>query len=138
MKMMGQDPNSRSTPKGLFVTLNELEYAYQPGQTPRGKPHVFTYHLTIHNQSETTVTILARKWVLHGTDGEVNVIEGDKVVGKTPELAPGQSFSYASFHIVGTGAAVSGAFHGVDASGSLISVPIVPFELNIPGESGCN
>jgi ApaG protein len=135
---MGHAPQHRSTPKGVFVTLDELNYAYQPGPTPPGKPHVFTYHLTIHNQSKITVTILARKWILRGIDGDVDVIEGDKVVGKTPELAPGQSFSYASFHLVGTGANVSGAFHGVDEAGSLITVPIAPFELEVPGESGCN
>lgn len=114
-----------------------MNYTYEPVQTPPGKPHVFTYHLTIHNQSDRTITILARKWVLHRKDGQIEVIEGDKVVGKTPQLAPGQSFSYASFHLAGTGALVSGAFHGVDATGALVAVPIPSFELTIPGEPGC-
>ena len=74
---MGQAPQSRSTPKGVFVTLDGLDYTYEPIQTPPGKPHVFTYHLTIHNQSEGTITILARKWVLHAADGQIEVIEGE-------------------------------------------------------------
>ena len=136
--MMDPAHNSRSKPKGLFVTLDELNYNYQPKQTPPGKPHVFTYHLTIHNQSDRTVKVLARKWVLTYQDGGVDVIEGDKVVGKTPELPPGQSFSYASFHLVTGSASSTGAFHGVDETGVTFSIPIVPFELQIPGESGCN
>lgn len=134
---MGQAPQSRSAPQGVFVTLDQLDYAYEPVQTPPGRPHVFTYHLTIHNHSEGRITILARKWVLHQADGQIEVIEGDKVVGKTPELEPGQSFSYASFHLAGTGALVSGAFHGVDATGTPIAVSIPSFELTIPGETGC-
>ncbi|MEX0331547.1 MAG: ApaG domain [Puniceicoccaceae bacterium] len=135
---MGQAQQSRSTPKGVFVTLDRLDYTYEPIQTPPGRPHVFTYHLTIHNNSDQTVTILARKWVLHQTDGQIDVIEGDKVVGKTPELAPGRSFSYASFHLAGKGSLVSGAFHGVDANGTPIAVPIPSFELKIPGDTGCS
>jgi len=136
--MMSQAPNSRSKPKGIFVTLDELNYTYQPTRTPPGKPHVFTYHLTIHNQSERTIRVLARKWVLTYIQGGIDVIEGDKVVGKTPELPPGQSFSYTSFHLVAGSASTTGAFQGVDDTGTAFSIPIVPFELQIPGESGCN
>ena len=128
---------SRSTPTGLFVTVDGLTYCYRPGHAPKDRPHLFNYHLTIHNHSDNTVTILTRKWVLNYQGGEVDVIEGDKVVGKTPVLDPGNFFSYDSFHMVGENASVNGAFHGVDDSGNPISVPIPYFVLNIPKESEC-
>jgi len=136
--MSHQPANTRQTPPGLFVTLDKLQYGLQPSQAPRDKSHLFAYHLTIHNQGSKAVTILARKWILTYEDGEMDVIEGDKVVGQTPEVAPGKSFSYNSFHLVGKNATVTGAFHGVDTDGTLVAVPIPAFELQIPGESAWN
>lgn len=136
--MSHQPASTRQTPPGLFVTLDKLQYGMQPSQAPRDKSHLFTYHLTIHNQSAKGVTILARKWILTYEDGEMDVIEGDKVVGQTPELAPGNSFSYASFHLIGKNATAKGAFHGVDEHGALVAVAIPAFELQIPGASAWN
>lgn len=138
MAMDKPEPASRSTPNGLFVTVDELLYFFRPEHAPEDRPHLFNYHLTIHNHSETTVTILARKWVVNYVDGEVDVFEGDKVVGKTPVLSPRESFSYDSFHMVGKDANVNGAFHGVDGKGNTISVSIPVFALNIPGEKECS
>ena len=135
------DPDSSSasaTPQGLFVTLDELQYTHHPVNAPEDRPHLFTYHLTIHNHSSTTITILARKWILAYPDGQVDVIEGDKVVGKTPTLSPEKSFSYASFHLVPANAEVRGAFHGVDENGSAIIVAMPEFTLSIPGNTPCN
>jgi ApaG protein len=136
--MKGSSPKEEGAVGGLFVTLDQLQYSYRPDRAPEDRPHVFTYHLTIHNQSEEAVTILARKWVIRGSDGEIDVIEGDKVIGKTPQLAPGQSFSYASFHLVGRDAEVTGAFHGVNAAGNPVTVAVKAFDLKIPGGTGCN
>ena len=129
--------SSRSKPQGLFVTVDELKYSFQPLHGPQDRPHLFKYHLTIHNHSAGSITILARKWVLSYENGEVDVIEGDKVIGKTPILEVGQSFSYASFHLVGANASVNGAFHGVDADGKPVAVPIPYFVLEIPEEPKC-
>jgi ApaG protein len=136
--MSSGESTSGHVPSGLFVTLDDLKYAYHPVQAMPDRPHMFTYHLTIHNQSQSTVAILARKWILRYQDGEVDVIEGDKVVGRTPELAPGQSFSYASFHLVAMNADVEGAFHGVDDAGHQIRATIPPFQLEIPDSQACN
>jgi ApaG protein len=139
IRLMSEDgPKSRPTPEGLFVTLDELSYTHNPIHAPADKPHLFAYHLTIHNQSETTVTILARKWIIAYEDGEMDVIEGDKVIGRTPELQLGQSFSYSSFHLLRCDASARGAFHGIDADGTLFSVPMPDFKMTVPGDSACN
>jgi ApaG protein len=136
---MGEEPaQSRPTPEGLFVTLDELNYTYNPIHAPEDKPHLFAYHLTIHNHADTSVTILARKWILSYEDGEIDVFEGDKVIGRTPEIQPGQCFSYTSFHLVPGNALAKGAFHGIDADGNLFHVPMPEFKMTVPGESACN
>lgn len=136
--MSENDASSRPTPNGLFVTLDELQYTHHPVNAPDDRPHLFTYHLTIHNQSDQEVTILARKWILTYSDGQVDVIEGDKIVGKTPTLHPLKSFSYASFHLVPADADVRGAFHGVDDQGDPFTVAMPEFKLTIPGNHTCN
>ena len=60
------------------------------------------------------------------------VIEGDKIVGETPRLAPGEEFSYNSYHVTGANSTVNGSFHGVDEFGNKIHVLLAPFDLNIP------
>ena len=68
-------------------------------------------------------------------DGNRLIVEGDKIVGHTPDLAPGEHFSYNSFHLTTTHARAEGSFHGVDTHGNRVHVRIPPFELTIPGEA---
>lgn len=96
------------------------------------KPHAFVYFITIENGSEHTIELNGRKWVVEQSDGERQVIEGDKIIGERPRLAPGESFSYNSYHVTGTNARVIGSFHGVDEAGSRVHVVLPAFDMVIP------
>lgn len=128
---MGTPPLELS---GLRVELDKLVYRHGGDELPADRPHAFIYYLTIRNDSDRTVLLLARKWVVEHADGTRLVIEGDKIVGETPHLAPGEHFSYNSYHVTGLDARVSGSFHGVDEHGARIFVRIPPFDLVIPAE----
>ncbi len=117
---------------GLEVTLDRLDYRHGGLKTPADTPHIFVYFLTIHNRSDRRVTLLGRKWIVEAADGARLVVEGDKIVGHTPELAPGERFSYNSFHLTAGHARAEGSFHGVDESGARIHVRIPSFELRVP------
>ena len=122
---------------GLTARLDKLVYHHGGKTLPPDKPHAFVYFVTLKNDSENTVTLLGRKWVVHNDDGTQLVIEGDKIVGETPRLAPSEQFSYNSYHITGCNARVHGSFHGVDDLGRRIHVILPPFEMTIPhGYSG--
>ena len=118
---------------GLRVTLDRL--AFHPNaQTPPDRPHCFIYFITIHNDSEVPVTIRGRKWVVRAEDGEVTVLEGDGVVGQTPLIHPGETFSYNSFHLTRTKSAMAeGAYLGVDGEGRAVLTRIPPFRMVVPG-----
>lgn len=73
-----------------------------------------------------------RKWVVEQADGERQVIEGDKIVGEIPRLAPGESFSYNSYHVTGTDSRVTGSFHGTDETGARVHVVMPSFDMVIP------
>jgi ApaG protein len=116
---------------GLSVRLDQLIHQMDPN-LPAETPHAFVYFLTIENHSDREVTLLGRKWVVEQADGEKLVIEGDGIVGERPKLAPGESFSYNSFHVTGQDALAYGSFHGVDSSACPIFVRIPAFEMKIP------
>ncbi len=111
-----------------------MVYHHGGASLPADKPHAFVYFITIRNTSDRTVTLLGRKWVVVHDDGSRLVIEGDKIVGETPRLAPGEQFSYNSYHVTGCDAVAHGSFHGVDEHGQKIHVLMAPFALTIPQE----
>ncbi len=105
-------------------------------QTPADRPHCFIYFITIHNDSDLTVTIKGRKWVVKNGGNQVTVVEGQGVVGKTPEIAPGGQFSYNSFHLLDTQTGrASGNFFGTDENGRRIMTRIPDFEMNVPSSN---
>jgi ApaG protein len=122
---------SRELP-GLTARLDKLVHHHGGISLPEDKPHAFVYYITICNGSDRTVTLLGRKWVIEYEDGTRQVIEGDKIVGETPRLAPGEEFSYNSHHITGSNARVLGCFHGADENGGKVHVLLSPFELVVP------
>ncbi len=117
--------------EGLRVKVDDV--IYMPSlDAPPNKPHPFVYFISIHNDSPLPVTIRGRKWVVHEDEGEVTVVEGDGVVGQTPTIAPGEHFSYNSYHVVANGARASGAFFGETAMGEWIFARIPEFRLDVP------
>ena len=93
-------------------------------EAPPDKPFAFVYFITIHNGSNETVTIRGRKWVVSDLNGETIVVEGDGVVGQTPKLEPGQTFSYNSHHVIATDCVAEGAYIGLTESGQPVVVRI--------------
>ncbi|HVU37437.1 MAG TPA: ApaG domain [Opitutales bacterium] len=114
------------------VVLDKLIYQSDSGNLPPDRPHAFIYFLTIRNLSDRRFTLLGRKWILTQADGRTEVIEGDKIVGETPTLAPGEEFSYNSYHVAAVNTTARGSFHGVDEFEKPIHVKIPPFEMKIP------
>jgi len=117
---------------GLTARLDKLHYHHGGASLPEDRPHAFVYFITILNGSDRTVTLLGRKWVIEHAGGTQLVVEGDGIVGETPRLAPGEQFSYNSYHITGCDARTCGSFHGVDDLGRKVHVLLAPFELKIP------
>ncbi|KAF0094002.1 MAG: ApaG protein [Puniceicoccaceae bacterium 5H] len=132
MRQHMSHPTDSYTPEGLHVQLDALEHRYAPEETPADRPHIFVYHLTIQNDSDRRINLLARKWVISYPNGQIDVIEGDKIVGKTPVLHPGDHFSYNSFHLTDQGCFAQGAFFGLDDGENRVHVRVPQFEMRIP------
>lgn len=124
-------PPSRELP-GLTARLDKLCYHRGGASLPPDQPHAFVYFITIRNGSDRAVTLLGRKWVVVHEDGTRLVIEGDKIVGETPRLVPGEHFSYSSYHVTGCAATAHGSFHGRDEFGHKVHVVLPPFAMVLP------
>ncbi|WP_309398772.1 ApaG domain [Cerasicoccus maritimus] len=116
---------------GLRVEIDRVVYQ-QIDEPTDGRAHAFIYFITIKNLSDRAVTLLGRKWIIEHADGNKIVVEGNKIVQKTPRLEPGESFTYNSYHISDQNAAAEGAFHGLDELGGAVFTRIPRFEMNIP------
>ena len=118
--------------KDLKVLVDRV--VYQPDMaTPKDRPHCFAYFITIRNNSESTVTIKGRKWVVLEADGNKTVVEGDGVVGMFPKLSPGEAFDYHSFHLFAGGWAVAtGSYIGVDEHCNSVITRIPEFRMDVP------
>jgi ApaG protein len=125
--------NQRSDPlelPGLEVSVDRIVYRHLPGHE---RPHSFVYFISIRNRSGVTVTLRQRKWVVTHDDGTQIVVVGDGIVGQTPTLQPGGTFTYNSQHLIATQSAVAeGAYGGVDDSGRAVVTRIPRFELRVP------
>lgn len=80
--------------QGIKVSV---ETEYQPSYSSPSQYHyVFTYRITIENQSEYTIQLLKRFWHIFDAGFSKREVEGEGVVGQQPVLEPGQVHQYVS------------------------------------------
>jgi len=70
---------------------------------PSENRFVFRYHISIKNQRKETIQILKRKWLIYDVGFGFTEVIGDGVIGLTPEIKPGESFSYFSNVVLRSG-----------------------------------
>lgn len=119
-------------PPGLRVTVDRVIH-HTEVQTPPDRPYCFAYFISIHNDTDSDVTIKGRKWVVTNERGEITAVEGDGVVGQFPLIEPGEKFSYNSYHLNDTPTAVAeGSYLGLDAAGRRVITRIPKFKMTAP------
>ena len=93
----------------------------------------FSYTIYITNQSDKTITLKNRHWIISHADGTVEEVMGEGVIGKTPLLAPGESYSYTSGALIPTAiGSMRGSYGFVTADGESFRAEIPEFALHNP------
>ena len=117
------------TTKGIRISV-ETKYQEEYSK-PLSNKFLYTYRITIENHSERTVQLLRRKWVITDSNGGVQVVEGEGVVGEQPILKPGDSHRYVSWCPLPVPIGkMTGSFYMVDQmTGEEIEVYIPEFKL---------
>lgn len=60
-------------------------------------PHLFSYRISIENNSSKTCTLLRRHWIIFDSLGTHDEVEGAGVIGEQPTIPPGGTYEYESF-----------------------------------------
>jgi len=101
--------------------------------SPEDQQYLFAYHITIRNEGDQPVQLLARHWVITNGEGRVEEVRGPGVVGYQPKLNPGQEFQYTSGCPLNTPVGtMHGSFQMVTETGESFDARIAPFRLAVP------
>lgn len=112
---------------------------FQPEYSNANQAHfVFTYKITIENNSPFTIQLQRRRWEIADILGNRREVEGEGVVGQQPVLEPGEFHEYVSGCNLKSGIGkMSGTYQMeriVDGSRFLVNIPeftmVVPWRLN--------
>ena len=94
---------------------------------------VFSYTITVKNNSVETVQLLSRYWLITDANGDTNIVTGEGVIGQQPFIKADQSFTYSSGCILKSPLGnMQGHYQMKTNSAELIQVEISPFRLAKP------
>ena len=63
---------------------------------PENNEFMFAYRITIENQSDETIKLVKRKWIITDAFGKERMVEGEGVIGKQPVIEPDCFHQYVS------------------------------------------
>ncbi len=112
----------------------KVEPQYLEEQSSPDESYFFwAYTIEIANQSDAVVQLKTRHWRITDAHGKTEEVRGPGVVGKTPVLDPGESFTYTSGCPLGTASGIMvGSYQMQFQDGSLIDVAVPAFSLDSP------
>lgn len=115
------------------ITIEATPHFIKEQSSPAQNRYVFAYTVRICNEGEKSAKLLSRQWVITDSNGKIQEVSGEGVVGKQPYLQPGEVFSYTSGAVLETSVGVmQGNYFFVDDDGSQFTAPIPQFTLSIP------
>jgi ApaG protein len=94
---------------------------------------VFSYTITITNNSAETVQLLSRYWLITDANGDANTVTGEGVIGQQPYIKANESFTYTSGCLLKSPLGnMQGHYQMQTKSAKLIQVEIPVFRLAKP------
>lgn len=112
----------------------KVEPQYVEEQSSPDDSYFFwAYTIEIANEGKSAVQLKTRHWRITDAHGKTEEVRGPGVVGKTPVLDPGESFTYTSGCPLGTASGIMvGSYQMQLQDGSLIDVAVPAFSLDSP------
>ncbi|MCX6133242.1 MAG: Co2+/Mg2+ efflux protein ApaG [Ignavibacteriales bacterium] len=117
-----------ATTEGIRITVQPV---YLDGQSDVLKrKFVFAYFIRIENNSSQRVQLTRRRWYIKHSTGKVEEVEGEGVVGKQPDIRPGEFHEYSSYCVLETlEGTMEGTYLMQRENGELFRVTIPKFTL---------
>ncbi len=119
---------------GLPINVSVTPDYHAAESSDSEERYVFSYTVTVHNQSPHSVQLMARYWKITQGSGDSQEVRGKGVAGQQPLIGPGQHFRYTSRAILQTPVGVmEGAYTLLNTcTQRSFDVPIAPFRLAVP------
>lgn len=110
------------------------EVSYVSSQSdPSANKFVFAYTITISNRGSLSARLIDRHWIITDSNGKIEEVKGEGVIGETPDLKPGASFRYTSGSMLETPIGSMEGSYGMRAEdGTMFTAPIPQFTLSKP------
>lgn len=120
-----------ATTRGIRI---RVEPRYLEDQSsPEDGHYVWSYAVEITNDGSETVQLKTRTWRITDALGRTEEVRGPGVVGQTPVIPPGGTFSYTSGCPLKTPQGIMvGSYQMTDEAGSMFDVAIPAFSLDSP------
>lgn len=111
-----------------------VESAYVEEQSDSGQNrYVFAYTVTIRNEGSVAAQLLTRHWIITDSNGKIQEVRGEGVVGEQPHLRPGEAFQYTSGTMLETPVGtMHGSYQMLADDGTEFNAEISPFILSVP------
>lgn len=110
------------------------ETQFIPDQSaPDEDRYVFAYTITITNTGGVAAKLLTRHWLITDSNGKIQEVRGDGVVGEQPYLKPGEGFQYTSGSMLETPVGtMEGSYQMQADDGMEFDARIPRFTLSMP------
>ena len=78
------------------ILVEATPYFITEQSAPEKDRYVFAYTITIKNEGTVPAQLLNRHWLITDSNGKIQEVRGEGVIGEQPYIKPGEMFSYTS------------------------------------------
>lgn len=122
---------NESSPYSITVAVQTRFLKDQ--SAPDDQRFAFAYTIRIANVGAVSARLISRHWIITDSNGKVQEVRGDGVVGEQPWLRPGDDFQYTSGAVLETEVGtMRGSYHMLADDGRRFDAAIPQFTLSIP------
>jgi ApaG protein len=115
------------------IIVEALPLFIEEQSSPAEDRYVFAYTITITNAGEIPAKLLHRHWLITDSNGKIQEVRGDGVIGEHPYLKPGESFRYTSGAMIATPVGtMQGDYTMLSDDGADFRADVPRFTLSIP------
>ena len=119
--------------KAYKVKVAARSFYIEEQSAPEQDRYVFAYTITIRNEGSIPAKLMTRHWIITDSNGKVEEVRGEGVVGEQPYLRPGEHFQYTSGAVITTPVgSMRGSYQMIADDGMLFDAAIPAFALSVP------
>lgn len=115
------------------IEIDAVSNYLESQSAPDAGRYIFAYTITIVNVGLMPAKLVSRHWVITDSNGKVQEVRGEGVVGEQPLLGPGEYFRYTSAAMIETPVGtMRGEYQMLADDGDSFDAEIATFVLAVP------